>query len=147
MKFWNKCLKQDQIRWQIILNSSLILISNLWFAQQPTNVLVEDIELPTYSLGEDEPNPLFKDYTFPGFDVFRGDRSVYPYPLQDEFSSQSELRNYKAVLLENEYIKTTIIPDLRGRMQGAIDKRNNWDFIYYNNVIKPADIAVRMAWI
>jgi len=39
------------------------------------------------------------------------------------------------------------MPELRGRLQAGIDKRNGWDFLYYNHVIKPADIAIRQAWI
>lgn len=111
------------------------------------SITEEPLTLPTYIMGEDEPNPLFKEYTLPGFEVFRSDRSVYPYTLQDEFTRNSKDVTYMAVNLENEYIKATVLPELRGRLQGAYDKRNNWDFIYFNNVIKPADIGIRMAWI
>lgn len=117
------------------------------YSNAQVSITEEPLTLPTYLMGEDEPNPLFKDYTLPGFEVFRSDRSVYPYTLQDEFTRDSKNVTYMAVNLENEYIKATVLPELRGRLQGAYDKRNNWDFIYFNNVIKPADIGIRMAWI
>ena len=31
-----------------------------------------------------------------------------------------------------------ILPELGGRIQRAFDKTNNYDFVYYNKVIKPA---------
>ena len=107
----------------------------------------EKVTLPTYPMGPDEPNALFKDYKLPGFKVFRGDRSVYPYTLQEEFSSEKKDVDYHAVILENQYINTHVFTGLRGRLQGAYDKRNNFDYIYYNHVIKPQDIAIRKAWL
>ena len=105
------------------------------------------LELPTYRLGPDEKQPVFRHFRIPGQFVFRGDRSIYPYPKADNFQRERSLVKYQAVTLENEFIKAVIIPDLRGRLQGAIDKRNGWDFLYFNHVIKPGDIAVRSAWI
>ncbi len=134
---------------RLLLKVLIVLFINGFYVAAFTQVTVNEEELlmPAYPLGPDEPNPLFKDYTLPGFEVFRGDRSVYPYTLLNKFSHESEPKKYLGIKLENEFIKTWIIPELRGRMQGAVDKRNGWDFIYFNNSIKPADIAVRMAWI
>lgn len=125
----------------------ILLFGYFQYNTAQVSIITEKLVLPTYTMGADEVNPLFKDYTLPGFEVFRGDRSVYPYTLLDEFSYESENKTYSAVKLENKLIKTWVMPELRGRLQGAYDKRNNWDFIYFNHVIKPADIAIRMAWI
>ena len=116
-------------------------------AADRVKVTVGPLELPTYSLGPDEKQPLFRSFRVPGQVVFRGDRSIYPYPKADNFQHESSVVTYQAITLENEFIKTVILPDLRGRLQGAIDKRNGRDFLYFNHVIKPADIAVRGAWI
>ena len=128
----------------IFINISLILASPV---DGQVQVLEKQMSFPTYEMGFDEKHPQFKDYTFPGFDIFRGDRSVYPYTLLDEFSRTAINKHYKVLRLENEYLEADIIPGLRGRLQGAVDRRNGWDFIYYNHAIKPADIAVRLAWI
>ncbi len=107
----------------------------------------EMITMPTYTMGPDEKQPIFRGFKVPGVDVFRAERTTYPYPRADNFGHEREEVEYKAITLENEYIKTVIMPDLRGRLQGAYDKRNGWDFIYYNHVIKPGDIGNRAGWL
>jgi len=107
----------------------------------------DTIEMPTYLLGPQEKNPIFMDFNLPGLTRFRSSRSVYPYTLMDKYTQQREMRSYEVIVLENEYIKVFVMPGLRGRIQGAVDKRNGWDFLYHNHVIKPAEIAVRSAWI
>ena len=54
---------------------------------------------------------------------------------------------YKAVFLENEYLKVMILPELGGRIQRAYDKTNGYDFVYYNHVIKPALVGLTGPWI
>ena len=139
----------------VTLNLAVILLVG-GFLSQPESisaeegkvkVRTEDLTLPTYKLPPDEPLPIFQDSYLPGFRRFRDARSIYPYTLQDQFNYTSEEVTYAAVSLENEYIKVIILPELRGRLQGAIDKRNGWDFLYYNHVIKPGDIGVRAAWL
>ena len=110
-------------------------------------VTVGSLPLPTYRMGADEKQPIFRGFQLPGTTVFRSDRSIYPYPKADNFSFDREVVNYTAITLENEFIRVVIIPDLRGRVQGAIDKRNGWEFLYFNHVIKPGDISVRAGWI
>jgi tetratricopeptide (TPR) repeat protein len=102
---------------------------------------------PTYQLGPEQSMPYLKDFDVPGIRFFRGSRSVYPYTFINDYMPGKKDREYEVVRLENEFIYVDIIPELRGRIQGAVDKRNGWDFLYYNNVIKPAEISVRSAWI
>ena len=40
-----------------------------------------------------------------------------------------------------------ILPELGGRIQRALDKTNNYDFVYYNHVIKPALVGLAGPWI
>jgi tetratricopeptide (TPR) repeat protein len=51
------------------------------------------------------------------------------------------------VYLENEFVKLGILPELGGRLFSAVDKTNNYDFIYRQHVIKPALIGLTGAWI
>ena len=102
---------------------------------------------PSYQMGPDDPNPFFKDFHVEGLNFFRGTRSVYPYTFVNDYQPVKKEVEYEVVRLENDLIYVDIIPQLRGRIQGAVDKRNNWDFLYYNHVIKPAEIAVRSFWI
>jgi len=103
--------------------------------------------IPTYDMGPDDPNAYFKDFKIEGLNYFREKRSTYPYSFQNDYKPTKHDVEYEVVRLENDYIYVDIIPQLRGRIQGAVDKRNGWDFLYYNNVIKPAEIAVRSAWL
>lgn len=102
---------------------------------------------PTYNMGSEQSMPYLKDFNVPGLSFFRGSRSVYPYTFINDYKPGRKDKEYEVLRLENEFIYLDIIPELRGRIQGAVDKRNNWDFLYYNNVIKPAEISVRSAWI
>ena len=40
-----------------------------------------------------------------------------------------------------------ILPELGGRIQRAYDKIRNRDFVYYNQVIKPALVGLAGPWI
>ena len=102
---------------------------------------------PTYEMGPNDPNTLFIDYKVEGLSFFRGSRSTYPYSFMNDYRPDKKDVEYEVIRLENEFIYLDIIPQLRGRIQGAVDKRNGWEFLYYNHVIKPAEIAVRSAWI
>ena len=78
----------------------------------------QDTIIPTYKVYPPEKNPLFIENV-----------------------------SYHAVYLENEYLKLMILPELGGRIQRALDKTNNYDFVYYNHVIKPALVGLAGPWI
>ena len=40
-----------------------------------------------------------------------------------------------------------ILPELGGRIQRAYDKTNGYDFVYYNEGIKPALVGLTGPWI
>jgi hypothetical protein len=40
-----------------------------------------------------------------------------------------------------------LLPEIGGRVQMALDKTNNYHFIYYNRVIKPALVGLTGPWI
>lgn len=49
--------------------------------------------------------------------------------------------------MENEYLKVMVLPELGGRIQRAYDKTNDYDFVYYNHVIKPTLVGLTGPWI
>ncbi len=49
--------------------------------------------------------------------------------------------------LENDYIKVMILPELGGRVHRAWDKVKQRDFVYHNEVIKPALVGLLGPWI
>lgn len=48
--------------------------------------------------------------------------------------------------LENDYIKTWILPQVGGKVWGAIEKASGQEFIYRNEVMKFRNIAMRGPW-
>ncbi len=107
------------------------------------NVWEEQITLPTYEIGEAEKNPIFLEKR-----VYQGSTGkVYPYPVVEKISDEKVDKVYQAVYLENPYLKVMILPELGGRIQRAYDKTNDYDFVYYNHVIKPALVGLVGPWI
>ncbi|MBQ7487138.1 MAG: DUF5107 domain-containing protein, partial [Clostridia bacterium] len=72
---------------------------------------------------------------------------VYPRPICEKLSDTKEDVDYKAVILENDYLYVMILPELGGRIQRAYDTTNSYDFVYYNHVIKPALVGLAGPWI
>lgn len=103
----------------------------------------EKINIPTYGVGEPDKNPMFFEKR-----VYQGSTGkVYPYPVIDKIYDVKEEKEYKAVFLENEYLKVMVLPELGGRIQRAYDKTNGYDFVYYNQVIKPALVGLTGPWV
>ena len=108
-----------------------------------TRVYEQTVTIPTYRAGDLEKNPLFIEKR-----AYQGSTGkVYPVPICEKISDTREDVRYKAVILENEYLYVMILPELGGRIQRALDKTNNYDFIYYNHVIKPALVGLAGPWI
>ena len=103
----------------------------------------ERVTIPTYEAGEPDKNPMFLEKR-----VYQGSSGkVYPYPTTEKISHEKKDKEYQAVFLENEYLKVMILPELGGRIQRAYDKTNDYDFVYYNHVIKPALVGLAGPWI
>ncbi len=103
----------------------------------------EDIMIPTYEVGEADKNPMFLEKR-----VYQGSSGkVYPYPTTEKISREKKDKKYRAVYLENKYLKVMVLPELGGRIQRAYDKTNDYDFVYYNHVIKPALVGLAGPWI
>ena len=103
----------------------------------------EEVEIPTYSIGEPDKNPMFLEKR-----VYQGSSGkVYPLPVIDKIYDEKVNKKYKMIYLENKYLKISILPELGGRIQRAYDKTNDYDFVYYNQVIKPALVGLAGPWI
>ncbi|RQO69819.1 DUF5107 domain-containing protein [Pedobacter sp. KBW06] len=104
---------------------------------------MEKVIIPTYETGKAEKNPIFLDKR-----VYQGSTgAVYPNPVIEKISDEKTDKEYTAVYIENEFLKIMVLPELGGRIQRAFDKVRNRDFIYYNQVIKPALVGLTGPWI
>lgn len=104
---------------------------------------VEKITIPTYGTGEPEKNPMFLEKR-----VYQGSSGVvYPHPVIEKISDEKHEKEYTALYLENEYLQIMVLPELGGRVQRAYDKIRKRDFVYYNQVVKPALVGLAGPWI
>lgn len=124
-----------------ISSITLFFLSLSLFAQ--VKMQETTITIPSYLTGEPEKTPLF--YTP---EVYQGAQlRIYPYAYLGNLSNKKADKIYKALMLENEYVRICVLPELGGRLYYAQDKTNGYDFVYRNNVIKPALIGMTGAWI
>ena len=97
-----------------------------------------NITLPTYEEGKPDPNPPFDTYSTTQFS--------YPYTLRKNLTGQKQDHVWRAVFLENEYLKCTVLPDIGGHLYTCVDKINGQPMFYANSSIKKAQIGYRGAW-
>ncbi len=103
----------------------------------------EIISLPTWTTGAEDPNPMFLEKR-----VYQGSSgSVYPYGVIDTLTGEREMRDYQAVWMENDFLRVMLLPELGGRIHRAYDKVKQRDFVYYNEVVKPALVGLLGPWI
>jgi tetratricopeptide (TPR) repeat protein len=104
---------------------------------------VEDLPLPTYLPAPPDKNPMFLETR-----VYQGSSGkVYPLPFTDRVAEKPIIRKWKAVWIENEFIRAMVLPEIGGRIHVLQDKTNNYDVIYPQQVIKPALVGLAGPWI
>ena len=107
--------------------------------QAAVRVWRDTIELSTYQEGLPNENPPFDQFVTNG-------RYNYPYTLRDNLTNSAAPRQWRALNLENEYLKCVVLPDLGGHLYRCLDKRNGADLFYANTALKFARIAYRGVW-
>jgi len=112
------------------------------YGEEKVKAWEEDIQIPTYLTGEPDIFPIF--YNGRAYQGAQG--RVYPYPLLDNLTDQREIKSWKALYLENKYIKLCVLPEQGGKLFSILDKTNDYDIIYRQSVIKPALIGMLGAW-
>jgi tetratricopeptide (TPR) repeat protein len=106
---------------------------------QQAVVREERQEIKTYPFSGPNPSP-----TRPGGQNVQ--QRIYPYFLFDELTSKGSDRAWNVIRLENPYIEAYILPEVGGKLAGAIEKSTKNAFIYYNHVLKFRNIAMRGPW-
>jgi Flp pilus assembly protein TadD len=99
----------------------------------------DTLTLPTYE--EDRPDPN------PPFDQFTTNRFNYPYTLRNNLTSRRVDHAWRAIYLENEYLKCSVLPDVGGHLYTCLDKISGKPMFYANPSLKKAAIAYRGAWV
>jgi len=82
----------------------------------------------------------------PPFDIYQESKFSYPYTLRENVRSNETVHDWRAIYLENEYLKCTILPDMGGHIYTCVDKLNGVPMFYANPSFKKALIGYRGAW-
>ena len=96
------------------------------------------LTLPTYEEGQPDPNPPF--------DIYQTNSFNYPYTLRTNLTGVKADHAWRAIFLENEYLKCSVLPDIGGHLYTCIDKISGQPMFYANPSIKKAEIGYRGAW-
>ncbi len=111
--------------------------------QKPVEVTVSKISLPTYLPAAPDKNPMFLEKR-----VYQGSSGkVYPLPFTDRIAEKPVDRAWKAIWIENEFLRVLVLPEIGGRIHAIQDKTNGYDLIYNQPVIKPALVGLAGPWI
>lgn len=123
------------MRWKF-----LVLLLPLFAARVNAQVRAWEatLDLPVYEEGAPDSNP--------SFDQFATNRFSYPYTLRKEITDQRVVHKLRAIYLENEYLKCSVLPDIGGHVYTCTDKISGQPMFYANPSIKKARIGYRGAW-
>lgn len=99
---------------------------------QNARIYEETRTMVTYPFSEPDPVPAMS--------------RIYPYFRFDGYTGEGVEQSWKMVVMENDYIKVFITPEIGGKIWGAIEKSTGGEFLYFNEVVKFRDIAMRGPW-
>ncbi len=91
--------------------------------------------LDTYPFSEPNPVP-----------ILARDRRLYPYHTFEGYAAAAEPREWTVVKLENDLVEVFVLPEVGGKVWGAVVKATGHEFIYRNEVMKFRNIALRGPW-
>jgi lipopolysaccharide biosynthesis regulator YciM len=128
-------MKKGSFRTLLLLGS---LPAICWPIAAQVKVWQGTITLPTYEEGQPDPNPPF--------DIYETNRFNYPYTLRTNLTGVKADHAWRAIFVENEYLKCTVLPDIGGHLYTCVDKISGQSMFYANPSIKKAKIGYRGAW-
>ena len=103
----------------------------------------EPITIRSYMPERPDRNPMFLERR-----VYQGSSGrVYPLPFTDRIATEATLHEWRAIHIENEFVRLMILPEIGGRIHTGYDKMTGYDFFYRQNVIKPALVGLAGPWI
>ncbi len=120
--------------WRLLLVLMVGTIISTARSDGGVRVYEEPLIIPTYRIREPEIMPRWSD-------------RIYPYTMFDRITNEKYDRTYRALWVENEYVKALVLPEIGGRLHGAQDKTNGYQFLYDQVTIKPGLVGLTGAWI
>ena len=126
-----------------------------------TELRFETYRMPAASLGEDSAladihvNSYIRAPIAVGENLSAEDRryigkgmisTLLPYRISDGYDRKRCEREFFAAVLENERMRAVFLPELGGRLWSLVDKQTGRELLYKNDVLQPANLALRNAW-
>jgi tetratricopeptide (TPR) repeat protein len=109
----------------------------------PVKAWEQPVEMLSFLPEAAELNPMFLEKR-----IYQGSTGeVYPLPFIDRIATKPLLRSWRAIHLENRYLRLMVMPEIGGRIHVGLDKTNGYDFFYRQDVIKAALVGLAGPWI
>lgn len=100
------------------------------------SIIAEEVRsLKTYPFSDPDPVPILTD-----------NPKIYPYFKYEGYSSEGKPQDWKVIKLENDLVEVYVLPEVGGKVWGAIEKSTGEEFIYRNEVMKFRNISMRGPW-
>ncbi len=129
-------------------------------ASAATTLRVEPYSLPAADVGPENPLPMFRgdnEDDVPKLDPaipeaerrYLGWRTAWrclPHRMQDGYSRDKKPRTFESLVLENEFLRATFLPQFGGRLVSLVQKPGGRELLSRNPVFQPANLALRNAW-
>jgi len=118
--------------------------------------------MPAATLGPENPLPMLSprlsatagaevDSSVPAEDAkyfgYGLDAGWMPHRSLDDYDRVRVDRKFVAVVLENKFLRATVLPEVGGRLWSLIHIPTNRELLFVNPVYQPANLAVRGAWV
>ncbi len=113
----------------------LVIPGSTQLRGQKATIIEEAKVFSTYPF--EDPNPI---------PILAENPKIYPYHRFEGYSHKSGEQSWNVITLENEYIQVFVLPQVGGKVWGAIDKTTGQEFIYRNEVMKFRNISMRGPW-
>ena len=130
----------------IIVLTTLILLSVTEISAGNATIKEEQQVVKTYPLPEPDPAPIMARLRSRGH-FYGGGTRVYPYTYYDKYSKESKDMTWNVIHMENPYIEVFQLPQIGGKVWGAVEKSTGGEFIYKNSVMKFREMSLRGSWI
>jgi len=111
--------------------------------------LGEENPLPVYRGAEDDSNFTLAENVPEEDRKYFGWRTAFrvlPYRMQDGYTRDRQPAALDSIILENEHLKATFLPQWGGKLMSLWCKPEKRELLHHNPVIQPANLALRNAW-
>ncbi|MEY9855252.1 hypothetical protein ABH935_000851 [Catenulispora sp. GAS73] len=73
--------------------------------------------------------------------------TLLPYTTQDSYTRERTDRELPTLVLENEVLTATFLPDYGGRLWSLVHRPTGRELLHRNPILQPANLALRDAWL